>query len=101
MRTYVVNKRPVLPVGGLYIGRGSKWGNPFVIGRDGTREDVVGLHLMWLRGQIEAPEGQIPPTFREIRAALSQQPLLCFCAPKLCHGDNYVGICEWTIGEEV
>lgn len=25
----------------VYIGRPSIWGNPFVIGRDGTRDDVV------------------------------------------------------------
>ena len=25
----------------IYIGRGSKWGNPFVIGKDGSREEVV------------------------------------------------------------
>ena len=25
----------------VYIGRPSKWGNPFVIGRDGTRDEVI------------------------------------------------------------
>lgn len=25
----------------VYIGRPSKWGNPFIIGRDGTREEVI------------------------------------------------------------
>jgi len=25
----------------VYIGRPSKWGNPFVIGKDGTRKEVV------------------------------------------------------------
>ena len=25
----------------VYVGRPSPWGNPFVIGRDGTREEVV------------------------------------------------------------
>ena len=25
----------------VYIGRPSKWGNPFVIGRDGARADVI------------------------------------------------------------
>jgi len=25
----------------VYIGRPSKWGNPFVIGRDGSRADVI------------------------------------------------------------
>ena len=25
----------------VYIGRGSKWGNPFIIGRDGNRKEVI------------------------------------------------------------
>jgi len=25
-----------------YIGRPSKWGNPFEIGKDGTRDEVIG-----------------------------------------------------------
>lgn len=25
----------------VYIGRGSKWGNPFKIGKDGSRNDVI------------------------------------------------------------
>ena len=29
----------------IYIGRPSKWGNPFVIGRDGNREQVI-EHVM-------------------------------------------------------
>jgi hypothetical protein len=37
----------------VYIGRPSKWGNPFVIGRDGTREDVIAAYEAWL---LEQPE---------------------------------------------
>ena len=25
----------------VYVGRGSLWGNPLVIGKDGTREEVI------------------------------------------------------------
>lgn len=32
----------------VYVGRGSKWGNPFVIGRDGTRKEVIELYRQWL-----------------------------------------------------
>jgi hypothetical protein len=37
----VLNKRTDTHDGAVYIGRGSKWGNPFVIGRDGTRAEVI------------------------------------------------------------
>lgn len=35
----------------VYIGRPSKWGNPFVIGRDGTREEVIARYAAWLLEQ--------------------------------------------------
>jgi Domain of unknown function (DUF4326) len=27
----------------VYVGRPSKWGNPFAIGRDGTRDEVIAM----------------------------------------------------------
>jgi hypothetical protein len=35
----VVNKR--IDAFDVYIGRGSVWGNPFVIGKDGDRAEVI------------------------------------------------------------
>ncbi len=32
----------------VYIGRPGPWGNPFVIGRDGTREQVIAKYRTWL-----------------------------------------------------
>ena len=37
--------------GAIYIGRGSKWGNPFRIGVDGDRATVIAKHARWLRDQ--------------------------------------------------
>jgi hypothetical protein len=34
-----VGKRPATDR--VYVGRPSKWGNPFVIGRDGSRDQVI------------------------------------------------------------
>jgi hypothetical protein len=39
MKTTVVNLRTNKY--DVYIGRGSKWGNPFRIGPDGSRADVI------------------------------------------------------------
>jgi hypothetical protein len=45
----VLNKRAdKIAVGAVYIGRPSKWGNPFVIGKDGTRDDVVAKYRAYL-----------------------------------------------------
>ena len=63
----------------VYIGRPSKWGNPFVIGKDGTRDQVVAKYEAWL---LEKPE-LVEAAKRELRG----RTLLCFCAPAPCHGD--------------
>jgi hypothetical protein len=48
----VLNKHVVgTPTGAVYIGRGSKWGNPFKIGQDGDRSAVIAKHEAWLRDQ--------------------------------------------------
>jgi hypothetical protein len=65
----------------IYIGRPSKWGNPFVIGKHGTREDVIGKYEAWLM------------TRPELVAALPElkgKVLGCWCAPQACHGDVLV-----------
>jgi hypothetical protein len=33
----------------IYIGRGTKYGNPFKIGRDGTREEVIQKYEEYIR----------------------------------------------------
>lgn len=62
----------------VYIGRPSKWGNKFVIGKDGTREDVVAKYRAWVLTQPDliADLGEL----RGLRIA-------CHCAPLACHGD--------------
>ena len=47
----VLNKRTGTHDGAIYIGRGSKWGNPFVIGKDGTRAEVIEKYGQWLADQ--------------------------------------------------
>lgn len=33
-----------VPADAEYIGRGSRWGNRFVIGRDGDRAAIIAMH---------------------------------------------------------
>lgn len=35
----------------VYVGRPSKWGNPFAIGRDGTRQEVIDKYRAYLLGR--------------------------------------------------
>lgn len=67
----------------VYIGRGGRWGNPFEIGKDGTREEVCAKYLGYL---LESPEllASLP--------SLKDKTLGCYCAPKLCHGDILIHV---------
>lgn len=67
----------------VYIGRGSKWGNPFKIGPDGTRVDVINKYENWLKTQSELIDSI---------DELIDRNLLCFCKPKACHGDVLVKV---------
>lgn len=62
----------------VFCGRPSKWGNPFVIGRHGNRDMVIEKFEDWF---IKQP--RLLKALPEIRG----KNLICFCAPKRCHGD--------------
>jgi hypothetical protein len=62
----------------VYIGRPSKWGNPFVIGRDGTREEVVEKYRQYLLN-----DQNLINSLPELRGKI----LGCWCASLACHGD--------------
>ena len=76
----------------VYIGRPSKWGNPFTIGRHGTREDVIEKYREW----ITKGDGQY--LLKDIHE-LKGKVLGCWCFPKACHGEVLHELSE-TIGEE-
>lgn len=67
-----------IPKGAKYVGRGSKWGNPFYIGRDGDRHTVVEKYRNHLR---HSPD--LLASLEEIRG----KDLVCYCAPEECHAD--------------
>lgn len=65
----------------VYIGRPSKWGNPFVIGRDGTREQVIQKFESYLKDS--------PHLIKDL-SELEGKTLGCYCSPLPCHGDVLV-----------
>lgn len=62
----------------IYIGRPSKWGNPFTIGKDGDRDEVIRKYIDWLMDQ--------PDLLNSINE-LKGKTLGCWCSPNACHGD--------------
>ena len=68
-----------IPSGARFIGRGSIWGNCYVIGPDGTRPEVVASHKAWL---LRRP--LLLARIDELRG----HDLVCFCSGRLCHGNT-------------
>jgi hypothetical protein len=62
----------------VLIDRSTKWGNPFRVGRDGTREECIAKYEDWLPNQPE-----LMAALHELRGLT----LGCHCAPEPCHGD--------------
>jgi len=56
----------------VYIGRPSKWGNPFVVGVDGSRDEVIEKYEEWILNQQE-----LVAALPELRGKV----LGCWCAP--------------------
>jgi hypothetical protein len=67
----------------VYIGRPSKWGNPFEIGKDGDRETVIRKYREWVVTQ---------PHLMAALPELRGKVLGCWCAPQACHGDVLVSL---------
>lgn len=61
----------------VYIGRPGTWGNPFVIGKDGTREEVIAKYEAWFMKSVMLSR----------IGELKGKRLGCFCKPLACHGD--------------
>lgn len=68
----------------IYIGRPSKWGNPYVIGPNGTREQVVALYREWIK------TSELLYELDELRGKV----LGCWCTPLACHGDVLVELAD-------
>lgn len=64
--------------GKVYIGRPSIFGNPYVIGKDGTREQVIEKYQKYIWNA---------PRVLSRLSELHGKDLVCHCSPQACHGD--------------
>lgn len=107
MSTKVVNAKDVTPemwASGLYVygGRGgwsykqkirykdSGWGNPYRIGPDGTREEVVAKH----RADFLEDSQDARARRKRLIATFGGKFIVCHCSPLACHCDVYAEICN-------
>ena len=64
------------PKGAVYVGRPSKWGNPYAIGVNTSREQAIDYYRQFVSKHHD-----------EIRRELRGKDLVCYCAPLPCHAD--------------
>ena len=76
-----VHHRRETIVGGVYIGRPSGFGNPFVIGVHGDWAEVIARFREYAVDRCYRD-----PAFRAAVASLHGRRLVCWCAPAPCHG---------------
>ncbi len=71
----------------IYIGRPSPFGNPFKIGRDGNRAEVIQKYRTWIMSK--------PELLAQVKT-LNGKRLGCWCKPQACHGDVLAEIADAT-----
>lgn len=90
---YIIRKRMVVNCKvdpyDIFIGRGSPWGNPFLIGIDGNRHEVIEKYRAKVLGDSNMVD--------KIRRELKGRVLGCYCSPLPCHGEVLVEIAEQSI----
>jgi len=74
----------------IYIGRPSKWGNPYLIGVDGAREEVIEKYRKHLEGK---------PKLLAALPELRGKTLGCYCKPLPCHGDILAELADRSLEE--
>lgn len=65
----------------VYIGRPSPFGNPYAIGPDGDRTEVIRLFKIYFYERLKRE-----PVWEVKVQALKGKTLGCFCFPQACHG---------------
>jgi hypothetical protein len=75
----VLNKRVHgVPEGAVYVGRPTKWGNPFPISLKDDRDVVIARYRRWVCDQ---------PSLLAALPDIRGKCLVCWCAPAACHAD--------------
>jgi len=95
----VVNKHTHKPTkNDIYIGRGSSLGNKwsskesskdYVVKTD-SREESVRKYKNWFLKKVSEREKKVMESLRKIlkrEQETGEVNLVCYCKPKLCHGD--------------
>jgi hypothetical protein len=68
-----------VPEGSVYVGRPTKWGNPYHVGGHGDRNTVIHLFEKYIEDRPHLRDAAV--------SELKGKDLVCWCAPLPCHAD--------------
>jgi hypothetical protein len=87
--------------GQAYVGRPSLLGNPFHLGRDGSRAQVIASYRSWLWDQLQEPGSAQRQELERLLAQAQAGPLelLCWCAPLDCHAEVIRSAVLWLAAQ--
>lgn len=71
---------PAAPSDAVYVGRGTPWGNPYIMRQENKRHFVCDLFEEYAIERLEKEPGWLEP--------LRGRALVCWCAPKRCHAET-------------
>lgn len=91
----------------IYIGRenayyklnASPLANPYKVGRDGDRQEVIAKYRRYLWEHIKAGTPAIKDKLERIKKVSLEGDieLVCWCSPQACHGDVIKACVEWML----
>ena len=90
------------PEDGEYIGRPSPLGNPYVMRGEHTRDAVCNEYERWLTRKVHERDEVVMSELERLAAIASVRPLklVCYCAPKRCHGETIAKVISKMVGSE-
>ena len=68
--------------GAVRVDRQTRWGNPFVLGKDGDRDAVCDRFEVYAEQRLTHQ----PDWLDDLRG----KDVACHCAPKRCHGETLI-----------
>lgn len=82
----ILNRRTLkeLPKGARMVDRSSAFGNPYEIGKDGTRDEVCEKYEYEFLWKVEHDVEFL----KKVRSLEGATALVCHCAPMRCHAQT-------------
>lgn len=77
----------------VLVDRTTKFGNPFEIGKDGTRSEVIAKFKQFVLSN--------PEYIKMVKQELKGKVLGCWCDPKPCHASILAEIANDTLEEDL